>query len=146
MRWSSCGSTIYGGAVRRPLRPDARDGQAVGSLLHLGAELAQLGGHRRQPVALLDAQVGDVHDAGGAGGERRQGGERGHLVGHAREVGFDGAELPAPATDQVSPFPLHRGAHRGEQVQEAGGRPGAIPAASPASRTRPPVSAAAAAG
>ena len=75
----------------------------VGALLHLRAELAQLGGHRREAVGFLHAPARDVADRARAVGEEREhrGGHRG--VGNVVQVEVDRLQrLPSGRLDPIA--------------------------------------------
>jgi len=96
------------------------DLEAVGELPHLPAELPELGRHRRDPVALLEAQVGDVPDPGAAAGEERDGGEGRDDVRHVPAVDIgDPLERGAGEAHRIRAL-LHVAAHRGQNVGEPG--------------------------
>ena len=65
--------------VRRPsatVQLSGNDAQAVGELFRLAAEGADVADERRDAIGLVESDVTDTADRGGAGRERRQSDER----------------------------------------------------------------------
>jgi len=96
-----------------------RDGDEVGTFLHRGAELAQLGGHGGEPVGFLDAPAGDVAQRAGAVGIQRQHRQGHRRVGDVVAVEVDRAQRPGAARHfhPVRAAP-DVGAHQAHGVEE----------------------------
>ena len=119
-----------GGAAQRVA---ALDLEAVGQLAHAPAELGELRRHGADAVRLLDPQLRGAGDPGRAAREERRGGEDRELVdrlGHqlgrhvdaaqaARRGGDVGHRL---AADLPPAHEAHPGAHRAQDLEEAGAR------------------------
>jgi hypothetical protein len=70
------------------------DADEVGPLLHLRAQLAQLGRHGGDAVSLLDAPAGDVAEGAGAVGVQGHHGQRHGGVGNVVAVQLDRPQRP----------------------------------------------------
>ena len=126
-----------------------RHPQGVFALFHLRAQLAQLGGHRRDAIGLFDPPTANIAQHTGAVGVERRYRNRHCRIGNMIEIGIDGlqdavrlrfypviprrnrrAHLPQRvyklhiALNTVQPYPLHphRAAGNGPGRQKIRGR------------------------
>src|SRR5215470_7397658 len=107
-------------AVERPARmqPGRPDPQPVCRLGDVPAELADFACQRRQPVALVPAQMADSGELRWRARQRRKCGQHRRQLPDLAEIGVDPADLPASGHPQAVRARSHIGSHRREQLDD----------------------------
>ena len=106
---------------------------------------AELLGQRGEPVGLLPAQVGDPAQPGRGVGEKRDGREGRNGLPVVAQIEIDPVQPLRPGDLELTVQRSPRSGSRTPAADSGSSRPGCVvPAGHPASRTRPPVTAAAA--